>query len=140
MLNRYLAPSLGALLLGMTAMSGVALANEESAAILAKYNGLWVGSDKLSGVQVSVAGAETSEPTVGMTLPDSDDVIEPECRPEGIVLTCRDEDNRVMRLEPRTDGTLLIWNFDTASGAILQGNLTRLAAAPEAAPEGEAAQ
>ena len=140
MLNRYLVLSLGALLLGMTAISGAALANEQSAAVLAKYNGLWVGSDKLSGVQVSVAGAETSEPTVGMTLPDTDDVIEPECRPEGIVLTCRDEDNRVMRLEPRTDGTLLIWNFDTATGAILQGNLTRLAAAPEAAPEGEAAQ
>lgn len=139
MLNRYLAPSLG-VLLGMTAISVAALANEESAAILAKYNGLWVGSDKLSGVQVSVAGAETNEPTVGMTLPDTDDVIEPECRPEGIVLTCRDEDNRVMRLEPRTDGTLLMWNFDTATGTILQGNLTRLAAAPEPASDGEAAQ
>jgi hypothetical protein len=141
MFNRYLAPSVGALLLGATALSGAAAAQDaESAAILSKYNGLWVGSDKLSGVQVSLAGAETSEPTVGMTLPDTEDVIEPECRPEGIVLTCRDEDNRVMRLEPRTDGTLLIWNLDTSTGTVLQGTLTRLAAAPAAAPEGEAAQ
>jgi hypothetical protein len=122
----------------MGLLAGTAAAqDEQSAAILAKFNGLWVGEDRLSGVQVSVAGAETSEPTVGMTLPDSEDVIEPECQPEGIVLNCRDSDNRVMRLEPRTDGTMLLWNLDTASGTVIQGTLTRLASAPEAAPAAE---
>jgi len=122
-------------------LAGTAVAQEEqSAVVLSKFNGLWVGADKLSGVQVSLAGAETASPTVGMTLPDSEDVIEPECRPEGIVLTCSDEDNRVMRLEPRTDGTLLIWNLDTSTGNVLQGTLTRLAAAPAAEPAAEPAQ
>lgn len=137
MSGRFVGSFSMALLVGVTLLAGPAGAqDEQSAAILSKYNGLWTGDGKLAGVQVSVAGAESAEPVVEMTLPDSDDVIEPECRPEGIVLTCRDSDNRVMRLEPRTDGTLLIWNFDTSTGAVLEGNLARLAAAPapEAAP------
>lgn len=138
MSGRIVGSFAGALLIAMGLLAGTAAAqDEQSAAILAKFNGLWVGEDKLSGVQVSVAGAETSEPTVGMTLPDSEDVIEPECQPEGIVLNCRDSDNRVMRLEPRTDGTMLLWNLDTASGTVIQGTLTRLASAPEAAPAAE---
>jgi hypothetical protein len=129
------------LVLGIGSLAGGAAAQEgQSAAILVKFNGLWVGGDKLSGVQVSLAGAETSDPTVGMTLPDSEDVIEPECHPEGIVLNCRDSDNRVMRLEPRTDGTLQFWNLDTEHGTVLQGSLTRLAAAPEPEPEAAPAQ
>ena len=138
MSGRFAGSLAGALLVAFGLLAGTAAAqDEQSAAILAKFNGLWVGSDKLSGVQVSVAGAETPDPTVGMTLPDSEDVIEPECHPEGIVLTCRDSDNRVMRLEPRTDGTMLLWNLDTSSGTVLQGTLTRLASAPEAEPAAE---
>jgi hypothetical protein len=138
MSGRFVGSLAGVLLVALGLLAGTAAAqDEQSAAILAKFNGLWVGADKLSGVQVSVAGAETSDPTVGMTLPDSEDVIEPECQPEGIVLNCRDSDNRVMRLEPRTDGTMLLWNLDTSSGTVLQGTLTRLASAPEAEPAAE---
>lgn len=140
MLERLRAAFAMAAMLVVAVATPVLAQDEQSVAVLSKFNGLWVGADKLSGVQVSLAGAETASPAVGMTLPDSEDVIEPECRPEGIVLTCRDEDNRVMRLEPRTDGTLLIWNLDTSTGNVLQGTLTRLASAPAAEPAAETAQ
>ena len=140
MLERLRAAFAMAAMLVVAVATPVLAQDEQSVAVLSKFNGLWVGADKLSGVQVSLAGAETASPAVGMTLPVSEDVIEPECRPEGIVLTCRDEDNRVMRLEPRTDGTLLIWNLDTSTGNVLQGTLTRLASAPAAEAAAATAQ
>ncbi|MEX1110070.1 MAG: hypothetical protein WEC00_14255 [Dongiaceae bacterium] len=125
----------GALLIAIGLLDGPAAAqDEESAAVLAKFNGLWTGEDKLSGVQVSVIGAETSEPAVSAILPDDDDSIEQDCQSEGIVLNCIDSDNWVMRLEPRTDGTIKFFHLNTSSGTVLQGTLTRLAAAPEATP------
>lgn len=121
----HAASSFGVFLILMSlSAAGAAAADEQSSAILAKFNGLWVGSDKLAGAQVSLARAETDEPSVGMTLPGIDDILEPECHPQGIVLNCQG-DGRVTRLEPRTDGTLMLWSLDTSTGRTIEGSLTR---------------
>lgn len=123
----------GTFLILASLVAAGAAADEQSSAILAKFNGLWVGTDKLAGAQVSLAEAETDEPSVGMTLPGIDDILEPECHPQGIVLNCQG-DGRVTRLEPRTDGTLMLWSLDASTGTTIEGFLSRESAA-ETAPE-----